>query len=806
VPTDTAAIMEKAFQILEDWAHNVTFDDTEIDKERGVVIEEWRGGRGADARIRDRQFPILYHDSRYAVRLPIGEKGVLDTFHHETLRQFYRDWYRPDLMAVIAVGDFDRARVEKLIRDHFSRIPAPVNPRTREQFPVPDHNETLFAIASDPEATRAGVSVYYKHPPSPKGTGNDYRRRIVAQLYNSMLNQRLYELSQRPDPPFQFAYSTRSSMTPTADFYILGAAVNEDKILQGLDVILTEAARVRRHGFTRSELERQKVEFMRAFEQAYDEREKTESSSYMEEYTANFLDGEPAPGIKLEYELMKNILPGITLDEVNRLSSELITDANRVVSVSAPQKPGLVVPDEAALRGVFAAVEKKEIAPYEDRVTSEPLMAIPPAPGTLVQEKSDKALGTLDWKLSNGVRVVLKPTDFKNDEVLFAAFSPGGTSLVSDSDFISASAATSIVNEGGIGKFDQITLQKMLAGKAVGVSPYISELNEGLSGSASPKDLETMFQLVNLYFTAPRFDSSAFLSLKSRMQGSLKNRSARPESAFGDTLQATLSQYNYRRRPWTGETVERIDPIRAFEIYRDRFADASDFTFVIVGSFDPEKIRPLVLEYLGSLPSTKRVESWRDLGINPPAGVIEKTVRRGTEPKSRVQIIFTGPFEWTRQNRAQLRAVADVLDITLRESLREEKGGTYGVGVYGAPSKLPHPQYSFTVSFGCDPGRVQELTQEVFRQIDSLKKFGPAAVNLAKIKETARRERETSLKENQFWLGQLQYRLSSGEDPADILTEDQAVEGLTAEGIQKAAQRYLNTGNYVKVVLLPEGK
>jgi zinc protease len=806
VPTDSTSVLEKSLQILEDWAHNVSFEDEEIDKERGVVIEEWRGGRGAESRIRDKQFPIIFNNSRYAERLPIGLKEVLDTFQHETLRRFYRDWYRPELMAVVAVGDFDKSKIEKLIREKFSRIPAVKKPRIREQFTVPEHKQPLFAIATDPEATRAGVTVYYKRPAQSKVTGNDYRRTLVNQIYTSMLSQRLYELTQQTDPPFQFGYASSSSLVPTTDAYVLGAAVDDQKILTGLEALLTEAARARQHGFTQSELDRIKVEFMRSYEQAFDERGKTESYSYAQEYARNFLEGEPAPGIAVEYELVKNVLPGITLEEINGLSNQLMPLSNRVIAVTAPAKEGIAVPDERQLRAVFEAVENKSVTAYQDQVSTEPLMAQTPQPGSIASTATNAKLGTTEWKLSNGVHVILKPTDFKDDEVMFAAFSPGGTSLVSDADFITATAATSVVTEGGLGNFDQIQLPKVLAGKVAGVSPYISELYEGLSGGGSPKDMETLFQLIYLYMTSPRLDSTAFVSYRTRSKSSLHNRSSSPESAFGDTLKGTLSQYHYRRRPWTEATFDSIDFHRAFDIYRERFADADDFTFIFVGNFKEGQIRPLVEKYLASLPTLPRTDQWRDIGVTPPKGVIAKSVRRGTEPKARVQMIFTGPFEWNRENRVAMGAMTDVLEIMLRESLREEKGGVYSVGVYGSPSKYPRTEYSLIVSFGCAPERVEELTQTVFSQIDSLKTFGPSATNLAKVKESDRRDREVGVKENQFWMAQLQYYRMHGEDPDNILTTGSLFEHLTAADVQDAARRYLNEGNYVKMLLLPEAQ
>ncbi|RMH81628.1 MAG: insulinase family protein [Calditrichaeota bacterium] len=804
VPTDTLEVLETGFRILEEWAHRVTFDSVEIEKERGVVVEEWRLGRGAQARIRDKQLPILFKNSRYAERLPIGKKAVLDTFHHETLKRFYRTWYRPDLMAVIAVGDFDKNHIEELIHQTFSQIPPPKHLRLRPYYPVPDHQEPLFAIATDPEATGSNVIIYFKRDVEEQSTHADYRRMLVKGLYQAMFNQRLDELRQQPDPPFLYAFSSEARFIRTKDFYVLGAIVEDQKITTGLDALLTEAERVRRFGFTASELERQKAELLRSIESAYRERDKTESRAYASEYIRNYLLNEPIPGVEYEYELYQKFIPTITLEEVNRLAEELITPHNRVITVSAPEKPGVHVPDEKELMGVFQAATQKEVTPYEDTVSDEPLIPALPTPGKIVQEDSIPELGVIRWRLSNGARVILKPTDFKNDEVLFSAYSFGGHSLVPDSEYIPAITAASIIEEGGVGKFNRIELDKKLAGKLVEVSPWINSLEEGFSGSASPKDAETLFQLIHLYFTAPRKDSTAFLAYKSRLKGFLENRSASPEAAFSDTLQVTLTRHHFRARPWSLEMLDQLDLERSYAIYRDRFADAGDFVFFFVGNVDLQQFRTFAETYLASLPGKNRRETWRDVGIRPPTGVIQKAVYKGLEPKSRVQIVFTGPFEWTRENRYLINSLAAVLRIKLREQLREEEGGTYGVGVWAATPQYPVPGYRFNITFGCAPERVQQLTDLVFQQIDSLKQSPPAEIYLRKVKETQRRKYETDLKRNGYWLSVLEFHDEHGEDPRNVLKFPELVEQLSGEDLRNAARQYLNTDNYVMVVLYPE--
>jgi zinc protease len=804
VPTDSAGVVEKAFQVLEDWAHAISFDEQEIDKERGVVVEEWRLGRGAEARMRDKQLPIILKDSRYAERLPIGQKAVLDTFHYATLRRFYSDWYRPDLMAVIAVGDFDSSRIEGLIRHSFSRIPPRKDARERTVFPVPDHGQTFFAIASDSEATRSGVTVYYKQDVREQGTLNAYRQRLIEGLYHGMLHQRLYELTKQPEPPFLYGYSTQGRFIRSKEFALLGAGVKDNGIQGGLETLLTEAARVERYGFTPTELDRQKQEMLRSVEQGYKERDNTTSDRFAAEYIRSYLYDEPIPGIEYEYALQKQLIPEISLQEVNRLAGEWVSERNRVISVNAPEKPGVVVPSEEDLLTVFEAVRTKEISPYVDVASAVPLVETPPVPGGIVAGTRIDTLGVTEWKLTNGVRVVLKPTDFKNDEILFTAYSPGGHSLIADSHYVAALTATSVVQEGGIGSFPLIELQKRLAGKVVSVAPWISDLHEGLSGSASPDDVETLFQLIYLYCTAPRQDSVAFLAYRSRMRGVLENRSARPETAFEDTVQVTLTQHHYRARPWSVALLDEMDLRASLDIYRDRFADAGDLTCFFVGNIDTTTIKAFVQTYLGGLPSAGRGETWKDVGMKPPQGVVKKTVNKGREPKSLTQMIFTGPFQWTRQNRYDLDAMAQVLRIKLRDTLREDLGETYGVGVGASPSHYPREAYQMTIGFGCAPEKVEALTRVVFEQLDSLKTFGTTDVYIGKVKEMQRREREVALKENGFWLDGLQASYVHGEDPLNLLRYSELVEGLTPEAVRQAAQRYVKTDNYIKVVLSPE--
>jgi len=804
VPTDSIEIMEKAFQILEDWAHNVSFEDEEIDKERGIVIEEWRLGRGAGARMRDEQIPILFKGSRYAERNVIGDEEILKSFTYDALKRFYKEWYRPDLMAFIGVGDFDKEWIENLVVKYFNRIPKKDNKKERKYFPVPDHAETLFAIATDKEATGNSVAVYFKKNLKEQKTVANYREDLLEGIYSLMLNQRLSELLQNAEPPFLYAGAGGSNLTRTKDVYYILAAVKENGIENGLKSVLVEAARAKNFGFTKSELERAKTMYLRSFERAYKERDKTKSISYASEYIRHFLTGEPIPGIEYEYELVKKYVPEFSLEEVNNLSDN-ISEKNRVIMVNAPEKEGVEVPSEDELLAVFDEVKKMNITAYEDEVSDSPLIANLSDPGRVLSEKRIEDLDVTEWKLSNGITVVLKPTDFKNDEIRFSAFSPGGHSLSSDKDYFPATSSSIVVSEGGLGEFDKIQLGKLLTGKIASASPYIASLSEGLSGMASPKDIETMFQLIHLTFTQPRKDSTAFLSYQTRMKGIFENQQASPSSAYSDTIRVTMAQYHHRVKSLSMELLDDLDLEKSFEFYKDRFADASDFTFVFVGNFEPNKLKSLVNKYLANLPNLNRKETWKDVGIRPPKGVINKTVKKGIEQKSTVNIIFTGPHDYGRLNNYCLGSSIAAFQIKLREVVREELGGTYSIRISASRSKYPKESYRISINFGCSPDRVEELTQTVFKQIDSLKTVGLSEDYVKKVKENQLRSYETNLKENSFWLNNLAVAYEYGRDPKNILTyEKDLVEKFNQEVIRNVAKKYFNMKNYAKFVLLPE--
>ena len=806
IPTDSTEILEKSFDVLEDWAAFATLDPEEIDKERGVVVEEWRRStQNAGGRIQKQTLPVLLHQSRYEQRIPIGDTTTLKNAPYEVFTSYYKDWYRPDLMAVVAVGDFDVDRIEGLIKEHFAHLENPPNPPVRTSYPVPGHDETLFAIVTDPEYPFSTVQTYYKRNAEEFSTVEKYRSMIVGRFFTSMLNKRLAEIARRPDPPFVGASVSKGSLVRTSAYHSLGAQVQDDQVLDGLAALLVEAKRVREYGFTETELDRQKQQTLRSYLRAFNERNNLSSSGFADEYVSLFLEDVPAPGIEYEYELVQQILPDLQVEEVNKLAAEFLAAKNRVIITTMPEKEDLIPPTEFELTSIFEKVEELPVDPWLDEVNEQPLLADIPIPGEIKDRGEVEELGITEITLSNGIRILMKPTDFKDDEVQFTATSPGGVSLVSDDEYFTSSNASMLISRSGVGSFDISELQKQLAGKVARVSPYIGEFEEGFNGSASPEDLELLFQLLHLYATQSRADSSALTTFQNQMLAYLPNRSSTPQGVFQDSLIALLYGDHPRRQFPTIEQVETLDLEAAHAFYKDRFADLSDFTFTFVGNFDPEELTTLAQTYLGSLPALNRNETWRDMSPRLPEGALSKTVRKGIADQSQVLLMFHGPMEYSRLTRHRLRSMVEVLSIKLREELREAMGGVYSVSAQPSISERPEPSYQISVNFTCDPQRVDELVTAVMAQIDTLKTEGATEDELGKIKEQQRRTRETQKETNSFWLSVIDfYATRYNEDMLDILTYEQMIDSITSEDVKEAAQLYFNPDRFVKAVLMPE--
>nr|MBA2670526.1 insulinase family protein [Gemmatimonadota bacterium] len=586
--------------------------------------------------------------------------------------------------------------------------------------------------------------------------------------------------------------------------YVLTVNVQDSEIERGLESLLIETDRASQHGFISSELEREKIEILRMMEQRYAERDRTTSGSFAADYVSHFLYGGSILDMATEYDLYLRLLPEITVQEVNERARIWMEDRNRVILVRAPTRADLKVPGERQLRRAVAAARNQTLAPYDDDLSTAPLVRRPPVPGTVAEERLMDEVGIREWVLSNGARVLVKPTDFREDEILMAARSPGGTSLFDDDDYIPALTASAVVQVGGMGELSAIELRKRLAGTVAGVGAEIAEQHEGLSGAASGRDLETLFQLIHLKFMAPRVDSAAFLVYQIQARSAIQSRAVTPETAFQDTLRVVLSQGHPRARPPTSAMFDELDMHRSFEIYRDRFSDASDFTFYFVGNFDVDELRELTERYIASLPGAGRVEVGRDLGVRPPRGVVRRTVRKGLEPKAMTQIVFTGDFDFGQANLHDLAALGEVLQLRLREVLREEMSGTYGTWVRASGGAAPWPHYQLSVSFGTSPERLGEMTHAVFREIEALRNHGPSPVDLQKVREMIVRGREGELRRNHFWLQQILVYHRHGWDLSDIPSHDFRLAAVQADRVREAAVRYLDLANYVQVSLVPE--
>jgi len=803
LPTDTLSIVEKGIQILGDWAYNLSFDSVEVEKERGVVVEEWRIGQGANERMRRKYWPLLFKDSRYAERLPIGKKEIIEKCSQATLRNFYKDWYRPDLMAVVAVGDFDVKWMEDKIKKEFSQVPVKQNPRPLKVYNVPDNKEIIIATATDKEARYADVEIIYKQPKEIQRTVGDYRRSIVQQLFSSMINARTGELERQADPPFLNASSGYGGLVRNSNAYTSSAICKGEGIERALTTLVTENERVLRFGFTATELERQKNEMMRGMEMAFAEKDKTESRSLAREYVSNYLTEEPMPGIEYEYDIYKKYLDGITLDEVNAFKKWITNGANCIVLVTAPDKETTMMPSEDKIKSIMASAKTLSLEKYNDKVVDKPLLKTEPKGSEVSFTKTVSELNITEWVLGNGVRVFLKPTDFKNDEVLFTSFAWGGWSSLPIKDFLNASNADRIIDAAGLGEFDLNALDKKLSGKIVSCSPYIDELEQGFDGSCSPKDLETLFQLIYAYHTEPRKDADAFSSWKEKQKGILQNKNSDPNSVFNDTVRFVMSGYDYHYRPYTVDMINEISLDRSYDIFKECFKYATAETYFFVGNFNVDSLKKYVEKYLGGLPSSGEMLTWKDIGVNPPKGNVSKTIKMGQEPKSTVQLRWNMPFDYNRKNRNEVNVLNKLVSIRLREVLREEKSGVYGVRFGSSPQHFPKAKLEQSINFSCSPDNVDMLIQAALDVIAEVKEKGCDEKNLLKIKETAIRERETYLKENSFWLGSISSNYQNGEDILDVLKYNDWVNSLKASQFTDFAKKYLQTDNYAKMVLMP---
>ncbi len=804
LPSDKPELLAHGLQIMRDWAQEATLDSVEIMKERGVVLEEKRLGKGANERMQRTYWPLILNHSRYAVRLPIGTDDVLNNFKPATIRSFYKDWYRPDLQSLIIVGDINVDEMEKNIVTQFSDLKNPANERPRIPYTVALTGKNQFSAVTDKEMTATVAFVLIKQPQLAMHTTEDYRKSIIRDLFNSMISNRYDELQRQPSPPFIEASVNVGDFYGGLDQCSMTVVAQPGQLENAFKALWRESEKVNRYGFTQTELDRAKQSYLNNMEASLKEKGKTGSDSYVNSYLQNFLKGTVTPGIDYEYNLVKSDLPGINLDEVNAVGRQSIKNTDRDILILGPEKDKSLLPDEDKVGGWIKDVLAEKLLPYHDDVSTKPLLIAEPHPGKVISVIKDTALNMSTLTLSNGVKVILKPTDFKDNEILFTSNSPGGTSLYSDADFQSADRAGWMIPSFGVGNYNTSQLQKYLSGKIVNVSPYIAERAQGISGSAAPGDLETAFSLMYAYFTEPNKDAGQFQSIISRSKAELANRSSDPGSVFHDTVTAVLSNYNVRRTGPTTAKLDQVDLDKVYKIYKQRFASANGMTFTFVGNFNNATITPLIEKYLGSLPSNATTEEAKDLQIHIPPGKITKTVYKGSEPKAVVNLVWSGVFDYSAAEKINMDALKECLEIRLIERLRKEESGVYTPGVYANNSKYPSSRFSFIVVFGCAPENVEKLVAATQDEINALINNGPLQVNIDKWKAESLRVHETELRNNDWWLNYINGQNMDKEDIHQLNNFNAELDKVTTPGLKQMAAKYLNGSNFIRLVLLPE--
>ncbi|MDO4179779.1 MAG: insulinase family protein [Bacteroidales bacterium] len=808
VPVIRDGVADSCLLILHDWADGLTLAPEEIDSERGVIHEEWRTSSNAMMRMYEKVLPIIYPDNKYAYRLPIGIMEVVDNFPYQALRDYYEKWYRPDQQGIVVVGDVDVDRIEAKIKELFSPIRMPENPAEREYLGVADNQEPIVAIASDKEQTMPMAYVMYKHdaiPNEQKGTLDYLLLNYLKDMASNMLNSRLYELTQTAEPPFIGAQAGDGEfmLSKTKDAFTGYVRSKEDGMETALTALVREIERARKFGFTASEYARAKADYLRTLESAYNERDKVKNDAYVDEYVRHFIDNEPIPGIENEYAIMNQIVPNIPVEAVNSVIKELVNDTcNLVVCVFFPEKEGLAVPTREQVLEAIDKVKHEEITAYEDKVSDEPLMSETPRPGQIVKTE-EGPFGSTVLTLSNGARVILKQTDFKADEIRMRAFSPGGSSLFPNEEIINISVMNSVAGLGGLGNFSNVDLEKVLAGKKASINASVGGTNEGLSGSCSPKDLETMMQLAYLSFTAPRMDEDAFTSYKTRLKASLANQEVNPMSALQDTLTQALYMGHPRAIRLKADMVDRIDYAKIMDMYRDRFKDASDFTFIFVGNIDMEEAKPLIETYIASLPSINRQETFKDNQMDMRKGEYKNIFSKQLEtPKATVLVINNGTCAYTLKNQVMMSMLSQILNIMYTESVREKEGGTYGVSAYGNLSKYPKEEAVLQIYFDTDPAKREKMTGIILSELEQFATEGPSAENLAKVKEFMLKKHAENAKENSYWVNMLDEYF--WED-IDLNTGyEDVVNSITAEDLEAFTKALLDQRNRIEVSMTSE--
>ncbi|WP_377704138.1 M16 family metallopeptidase [Pseudoduganella sp. UC29_71] len=807
LPVDSLQDLDKGFLVLEDWAHGVAFNDADIESERAIVLEELRlrGGSNSARELFARRF----NSARYGDRVPGGTVESLHSFTPDAVRRFYRDWYRPDLMAVIVVGDVEPAEAEKLLYQHFAKLAGPAAPRLRKYVEIPPYaaNEALVQRFRESPSNTVTIS-YPAERRQPEATMADYRAHAIERLYTAMLSLRLAELAQGAQPPFIQASSGRTALAHGYRVFQSTAVLGKGGAQPAVTALVQENERARRHGFTAAELDRARKNMLNAAEVRYKERDTINSVSVVAPLLRHFLLGEPIPGPAYEFEFLSALLPAITLDEVNQAARKALPSGQpKLVAYSGGDRGEQRAPSREALLAAADAAEAAPVQALEEKAYGTSLMAAPPRPGAIVGEAVNQALGTTELTLENGVRVVLKPTAFKNQQVLLGGFRPGGQSLYDAADLHSARLASSIIAQMGVMDYAPLELGKVLAGKTVQAGVAINELYENVNASAATGEVETMLQLVHLRFTRPRKDENLFATYIAKQRELARGRADNSEAVFGDRVTGAMyGDHPLLARLMLPADYDKLKLERVAQIYQERFSSAKDFTFVMVGSFEVDKVKPLLAAYLGSLPVSDVPTAFRDRGVRPAAGVIKADMRRGGEQRSRISLRFTSEAPYSDDEAMRVRALAEVLNIRLLDVLREEKGLIYAGSFTGKMSKLPYGQVAFSANLPCASASVPKVLAATMELLKKMQDEGPAPADLAKVKANWNAAYRRGLQENGYWLNGLLGAYANGSDPAVLLRDEQRIAALTPESLQAVARRYISFDNYVQAVLYPETK
>ena len=823
MPADDPEMVKMGIEILDGWAGNILFDQKEIEEERGVIHEEWRGGVGHGDRLRKKTWPIMLKGSLYADRLPIGKEEVIMNFERQSIVDFFNDWYRPDLQAIVIVGDMDNyeyagkkgaAAMEQKVKDVFSshqflgkeKLP-------RQSYAIPDNKEPLICIATDKEATSTSLALYWKHKKSPNGTIGAYRQGIVRSLISMMINERFSELCQKPTAPMMYAGGGYSGfLGREIDVFAVSASPKENRINETAELLLKVMKQIDDHGFLQAELDRQKEDLLSTYTKLAKEENKTQTNSLADEYTDHYLKNDPCPGIKQEWRYAKEFIPEITLEECNAMVKTWVTDNNFIFYLTAPEKEGFKVPTEQEALAIIRNAKNVVTEPWVDNFNDAPLFNETVADVTPIQTASNSTLGYTEYTCPNGVRFVVKKTELKADEILINSYSLGGTTLYGDADSYQAQSAGNFIDEGGIADFSATQLSKKLKGKSLHISPYIGGTTQGFSGSCSPKDLETTLQLINLYYTAPRKDQEAYERNIENTVQQIKLVRENPQMVFLETYYKTAYP-NDKRTVFipSEEKVRSLNLDRMFEIYKERFAFANNQTFFFVGNISDTAIN-LIAKYLNHLPTIQAVT--KDYALDRSAkfatGIQHAEAVKGIEKQG--MLIVSGQMDATNEDldpktRMALQQFGSALAITVTEIIREKNGDAYNpsAGVDYNLSIVGPATVTWEFYLGCDPEKAKKIEKDCINIMKQYMKKGCDQKTLSKVQEQMCVQHAKSVQNNSFWMGQLQSSYIFGESRDFHVNEyDELVKSITPADIKAVANKYINLNNYVSVKLRPE--